>query len=66
MQSQHLQIVFGKKGRANSVYAIPSFHSGKRKVSRSEFTIFQVVALHPDRRSYLQRAFALSTDDSSL
>ena len=56
MRSEHLQAVLSKK---DSVYAIPI---GSGPVE--EFLVFKPVSLHPHRRSYLQRAFALSTDDS--
>lgn len=64
MHAQHLQIVFNKQNKAESVYAIPSSGLPKGKGSGREFMVFQLVALHPDRRSYLQRTFALSHDDS--
>ena len=62
LQSEHLQTVFGGDDdqQAKEVFAIPS---GPR--DSNEYIIFKVVALHPDRRSYLQRAFALSQDDPS-
>ena len=59
MQSEHLQTVFAKE-KNQAVYGLPS-PSGEM-----DFTIFQVVSLHPDRRSYIQRAFALSKDESGL
>ena len=66
-QSDHLETVFkkAKNTSAGAVYGIPSGGASGGGAG-TEFTVFQVVSLHPDRRSYLQRAFALSRDDSQL
>ena len=64
IQSEHLQTVFGRKGvQTAGVFAIPSPDS---PVESNEFIVFQVVSMHPDRRSYLQRAFSLSRDVTVL
>ena len=62
IQSEHLQAVFTKE-KTKAVYAMPSTGTSP---DSGEFTVFQIVSLNPDRRSYLQRAFALSKDESGL
>ena len=63
LQSEHLQTVFGSNDdqKARDVFAIPS----AARDSSQQYIGFKVVSLHPDRRSYLQRAFALAQDDPS-
>lgn len=63
LQSEHLQTVFGSNDdqKARDVSAIPS----AARDSSQQYIVFKVVSLHPDRRSYLQRAFALAQDDPS-
>lgn len=55
---EHLQVVLQEKD-GTGVYGLPSPCS-------SHIIVFKVVSLHPERRSYLQRAFALSRDDAWL
>ena len=61
MQSEHLNTVFARKTKLSGagVFAVPSPDG---KSGSNEFIVFQVVSMHPDRRSYLQRAFSLSQD----
>ena len=49
-------MVFHKEQPATGAYAIPS-PSGD-----GMFLVFKLVSLHPERRSYFQRAFALARD----
>lgn len=58
---EHLQLVFKnskKSDSATGIYALPSLEAANK------FLVFKIVSLHPDRRSYLQRAFALAKDDA--
>ena len=50
-------MVFLKNQRTTGVYAIPSPSAGA-----GMFLVFKLVSLHPERRSYFQRAFALAKD----
>ena len=65
IQSEHLQLAFRKptSSEGHSVYALPNPSAAG---STGDFIVFKIVSLHPSRRSYLQRAFSLSQDDSRL
>lgn len=56
---EHVQLVFSGKGKpsATGIFGLPS------PAQPDKFIVFKVISLHPDRRSYLQRAFALAKDD---
>jgi hypothetical protein len=62
LQTEHLQKVFGSDFQVKDVFAIPTIPEAGSRLP-TQFIIFKVVSLSPDRRSYLQRAFALSQDD---
>jgi len=58
-QTEHLQAIFGDDegdDQSKDVFALPTNQP-------TEFIIFKLVSVRPERRSYLQRAFALSQDD---
>ena len=59
LQSEHLQKVFSSDEETSADFAIPI---ASTPTVETGFIVFKMVALHPDRRSYLQRAFALSRD----
>lgn len=63
LQSEHLQKVFAADEETSTAFAIPI---DPRPIAETDFIVFKMVALHPDRRSYLQRAFALSHDVGEL
>lgn len=70
LQNEHLEVVFCKgeaADRSANVFAMPSPSSKSFDgPSPRKFIVFKIVSLHPDRRSYLQRAYSLSSDDAGL
>jgi hypothetical protein len=63
IQAEHLHAVFDRKDKVKQptagVYAIPSPDADP---DSNEFIVFKIISMHPERRSYLQRAFSLSPD----
>ena len=60
IQAEHLHAVFDRKDKVKQptagVYAIPSPDADP---DSNEFIVFKIISMHPERRSYLQRAFIL-------
>lgn len=64
LHNEHLECVFANQNGVG-VYALPTtIPTTQGCADEREFIVFKIISLHPDRRSYLQRAFALASDDA--